>query len=110
MLVILLVPFAVMGGFLPESTSVGSVSPASIAIVVFFLLGMIGLNRARRRPVWRATNEAPQPETAEKGPPNLFERMPTRAVVGAFVAAVAASAVTAARLHRGVLLLTAVPG
>ena len=45
MLVIVLVTIAVMGGFLPESTSVGSVSPASLAIVVFFLLGMLGLNR-----------------------------------------------------------------
>lgn len=98
MLVIVLVTFAVMGGFLPASTSVGSVSPASIAIVVFFLLGMIGLNRARRRPVWRVAAEVSEPQTAEKGPPNLFERMSTMAVVGAFVAA---SAVT---LVAGVLL------
>jgi cation:H+ antiporter len=86
MLVIVLVTIAVMGGFLPESTAVGSVSPASIAIVVFFLLGMIGLNRARRRPVWTVSEAAEEPDRAQT-PPNLFERMSTRAVVGAFLLA-----------------------
>jgi cation:H+ antiporter len=87
MLVIVLVTIAVMGGLLPESASVGSVSPASLAIVVFFLLGMLGLNRARRRPVWTVSEGAGEPATASEGPPNLFERMSTGAVVGAFLLA-----------------------
>ena len=100
MLVIVLVTIAVMGGFLPESAAVGSVSPASLAIVVIFLLGMVGLNRARRRPVWRVSEEPhePEPATDAAKPPNRFERMSTRVVVGAFLAA---SAVT---LVAGVLL------
>lgn len=98
MLVIVLVTFAVMGGFLPESSAVGSVSPASIAIVLFFLLGMVGLNRSRRRPVWKASETDEKPPFAAEALPNLFERMSTAAVVGAFLAA---SAVT---LVAGVLL------
>lgn len=101
MLVIVLVTIAVMGGFLPESTAVGSVSPASLGIVVFFLLGMIGLNRARRRPVWRASDNAQdaEPATAE-GPPNLFERMSTKAVVGAFLVASAITLVAGVMLEQ----------
>ena len=52
MLVVVLVAIALMGGFLPESTAIGPVSPASVGIVVFFMLGMLGLNRARRRQAW----------------------------------------------------------
>lgn len=102
MLVIVLVTIAVMGGFLPESAAVGSVSPASLAIVVFFLLGMIGLNRARRRPVWRVSDSAqkPGPDAAEKGPPNLFERMSTKAVVVAFLGASAVTLVAGVMLEQ----------
>ncbi|HEU6443456.1 MAG TPA: hypothetical protein VFL61_00200 [Gaiellaceae bacterium] len=99
MLVIVLVTIAVMGGFLPESTAVGSVSPASIAIVVFFLLGMLGLNRARRRPVWIPSETAQEPARAET-PPNLFERMSTRAVVGAFLLASAITLVAGVMLEQ----------
>ena len=52
-LVITVLLIALMGAFLPTSTALGSVSPASIGIVVFFLLGVYGINRARRRPAWR---------------------------------------------------------
>jgi cation:H+ antiporter len=86
MLVIALVTIAVMGGLLPESTAVGSVSPASLAIVVLFLLGMLGLNRSRRRPVWTASSGTDESARVER-PPNLFEKMSTRAVVGVFLLA-----------------------
>ena len=97
MLVIVLVTIAVMGGLLPESAALGSISPASLAIVVLFFLGMIGLNRARRRPVWRTETEGAQ-RTGGEGPPNLFERMSTGMVVVGFLLA---SGVT---LVAGVLL------
>jgi cation:H+ antiporter len=87
MLVIVLVTIAVMGGLLPESAAVGSISPASLAIVVLFFLGMIGLNRARRRPVWRPAGETAPSPPAAGGPPNLFTKMSTTMVVGGFVAA-----------------------
>jgi cation:H+ antiporter len=87
MLVIVLVSIAVMGGLLPESASIGPVSPASLAIVVLFLLGMIGLNRARRRQVWRVADESDRTEPPAAEARNQFTKATTAVVVGAFVAA-----------------------
>ena len=70
-----------MGGFLPETTAVGPVSPASIAIVVFFLLGMLGLNRARQRRAWMIAGDAPPP--AGEGA-NRFKSSTTMIVLGVF--------------------------
>jgi cation:H+ antiporter len=81
MLVIVLVTIAVMGGFLPETTAVGPLSPASIAIVVFFLLGMLGLNRARQRRAWMIAGDAPPP--AGEGA-NRFKSSTTMIVLGVF--------------------------
>ena len=81
-MVVVLVTLAVMGGLLPESTAIGSVSPMSIAIVVFFLLGVIGINRARTRPAWTFAGEAPP--KAEEGP-NKFRSSSTGAVIGVFL-------------------------
>ena len=100
MLVIVLVSIAVMGGFLPESAAVGSVSPASLAIVVFFLLGILGLNRARRRPVWQAANDAAPAASAASEPENLFSKMSTAMVVGAFLAASAVTLVAGVFLEQ----------
>jgi|SRR5215203_6595902 len=47
-LVIGLVTLAIMSGILPESTAIGPVSPMSLAIVVYFVLGMVAINRARQ--------------------------------------------------------------
>jgi cation:H+ antiporter len=80
-MVVVLVTLAVMGGLLPESTAIGPVSPMSIAIVVFFLLGVIGINRARSRPGWSFAGEAP-PQAEEA--PNRFKAASTGAVLGAF--------------------------
>jgi cation:H+ antiporter len=44
-LVIGLVTIAIMGRLLPESTALGPVSPMSLAVVVFFVLGMAAINR-----------------------------------------------------------------
>ena len=81
-MVVVLVTLAVMGGLLPESTAIGSVSPMSIAIVVFFLIGVIGINRARTRPGWTFAGEAP-PKAEEA--PNRFKVSSTRAVIGVFL-------------------------
>ncbi|MBM2823113.1 MAG: sodium/hydrogen exchanger [Thermoleophilia bacterium] len=82
MLVIVLVTIALMGGFLPETTAVGPLSPASIAIVVFFLLGMLGLNRARQRRAWMIAGDAPLP--AGEGGANRFKSSTTMIVLGLF--------------------------
>ena len=81
MLVIAVVTIAVMGGFLPETTAIGPVSPASLAILVFFLLGIIGLNRARTRRAWVPAVEAPEPVGEA---PNRFKASTTAIVLGVF--------------------------
>lgn len=53
LLVVLVVSATLMGALLPESTSIGPVSPASLVIVVIWLGGLYALNRARRSPAWR---------------------------------------------------------
>jgi cation:H+ antiporter len=96
-LVIVLVALAIMGGLLPETTAIGPVSPMSLAIVVFFLVGMIGINRGRRRVAWKpAATASTVADKAE--PPNRLATSSTAAVLGAFAAA---SGVT---LGAGVLL------
>lgn len=74
-LVITVLAIALMGAFLPASAALGSVSPASIAIVVFFVLGIFGINRARRRPAWKLTGD-PLPEPQEG--PNRFRNSATK--------------------------------
>jgi cation:H+ antiporter len=80
-MVVVLVTLAVMGGLLPESTAVGPVSPVSIAIVAFFLVGVMGINRARSRPGWTFAGDAP-PQAAEA--PNRFKTASTRTLLGVF--------------------------
>jgi cation:H+ antiporter len=89
-MVVVLVTLAIMGGLLPESTSIGPVSPMSLAIVVFFLVGVVGINRARTRPGWAVAGEAPP---AAKEAPNRFRASSSAAVLGLFGAA---SAITLA--------------
>jgi len=95
MLVIALTTFALMGGLLPETTAIGPVSPASLAIVIFFLLGMLGLNRARRRQAWAIAGDPPPPAGEA---PNKLKAKTTAIVFGLFALA---SAVT---LVAGVML------
>ena len=84
MLVIGLASIAVMGGFIPETTSVGPVSPASIGIVVLFLLGILGLNRARKQEVWVVAGDQPPPAGEA---PNRFRATTTAVVLGVFAIA-----------------------
>ena len=73
LLVISVLLIALMGGLLPSSTALGPVSPASIGIVVFFVLGVFAINRARRKPAWTHTGVAPptrrRGRTASGSPP-----------------------------------------
>jgi cation:H+ antiporter len=80
-MVVVLVTLAIMGGLLPESTAIGPVSPMSLAIVAFFLIGVIGINRARRRPGWTFAGEPPP---AAEEAPNRFKTASTRAVLAVF--------------------------
>jgi cation:H+ antiporter len=53
LLVVLVVSAALMGSLLPDSTRIGPVSPASLAIVAIWLAGLYSLNRARQSPAWQ---------------------------------------------------------
>jgi cation:H+ antiporter len=52
LLVILVVANVVMGAFLPPTTSVAGVSPASLGIVLTWVVGMVVLNRTRQAVTW----------------------------------------------------------
>jgi cation:H+ antiporter len=54
LLVIVTVTATVAGGLLPQSTSIGPVSPASIMIVVLWLAGLVVLNHVRQNLRWQA--------------------------------------------------------
>jgi cation:H+ antiporter len=103
-LVVLTVTATVAGGLLPESASIGPVSPASIAIVVLWVGGLVVVNRARNDLRWRA--EAPESHPGRTGrrqpsAPRPYGDRSTAAVVAVFAIA---SAVT---LVAGVVLADA---
>jgi cation:H+ antiporter len=83
-LVIVVLLIALMGSFLPAPTAIGSVSPASIGIVLFFVLGVVAINRGRRNPAWRLAGEAPPPA---REAPNRFKSSSTKVVLGFFALA-----------------------
>jgi cation:H+ antiporter len=55
-LVVSVVALAIMGALLPKSAAIGPMSPASIAIVVVWLLGILALNRTRTSQRWKAVS------------------------------------------------------
>lgn len=52
LLVIFVVSGVLMGSLLPESTAIGPLSPASLAIAVVWVCGVWLLNNVRKRPAW----------------------------------------------------------
>ena len=62
MLVVLTVAVVLMGALLPRTVTFGGrVSPASVAIVVVWILGVWVLNRVRSHPRWKVVMEGSQP-------------------------------------------------
>jgi cation:H+ antiporter len=61
LLVIFVVSGVLMGALLPESVKIGTVSPASLAIVLAWLLGIYALNSARKAPRWRVEMPGSRP-------------------------------------------------
>jgi cation:H+ antiporter len=62
LLVILVVAGVQMGALLKPSTAIGGVvSPASVGIVVVWLVGVYGINRAAKDPRWSVTMPGSQP-------------------------------------------------
>ena len=75
LLVVLVVSGVLMGALLKPSTAIGGVvSPASLGIVVAWLIGVYVINRVRRSPRWRITMEG-----SRRGRRNRREPMPNQA-------------------------------
>ena len=104
LLVVLVVSGVLMGSLLPQSTAIaGRVSPASIAIVVVWVIGIYVINRVRKDPRWKVEMPGSHPgrrHHREDHPtqPHPFAARSTATVMILFGAA---SAVT---LAAGVLL------
>jgi cation:H+ antiporter len=96
-MVVVLVVLAVMGGLLPESVAIGPISPVSLGIVAFFLVGVIGINRARSHVAWKLAGEAPPPPADA---PNRFKAASTGVVLGVFGAASAVTLVAGVALEQ----------
>ena len=90
LLVILVVAGVQMGALLKPSTAIGGVvSPASVGIVVVWLVGVYGINRAARDPRWSVTMPGSQPgrrrrERAHPDQPHPFAGSSTARVAAIF--------------------------
>lgn len=68
MLVVLVVSVVLMGALLKPSTSIGGVvSPASIAIVVMWVIGVYVINRVRKNPRWSVSMPGSRPGRRRHG-------------------------------------------
>jgi cation:H+ antiporter len=103
LLVIVVVVVTVAGGLLKPTAAIGSVSPASIAIVILWLLGLVWLNRLRKGMRWRVEAPRSHPGRAHHRQPRSKGQHPFEGQSTGFVALMflAASAVT---LVAGVVL------
>ena len=54
-LVVVVVAFVLMGSLLPDTVAIRGVSPASILVVVAWLVGIYVINRVRKNEPWRVT-------------------------------------------------------
>ena len=91
-LVVAVTSVAMLGALLPPRVVIFRMSPASIAIVVIWLAGMVLLNRVRNSPKWEITmpGSAPgRPHRRVKHPvaPHPYEKNSTATVVLVFAAA-----------------------
>jgi cation:H+ antiporter len=104
LLVILVVAGVAMGSLLKESTAIaGRISPASVAIVVIWLVGLYVINRSRKDPRWKVEMPGAQPGRHRHSQPHPEQPHPYAGRSTRFVALIfgAACAVT---LVAGVML------
>ncbi len=105
MLVVLVVSGVLMGSLLRPSTAIGGVvSPASIAIVVVWLVGVYVINRVRKNPRWSVSMPGSHPgrrHRRERHPEQLhpFPTRSTAQVAGIFGAACAVTLVAGVGLE-----------
>jgi cation:H+ antiporter len=95
MLVVLVVSGVLMGALLEPSTAIGgAVSPASVAIVVVWLVGVYVIDRVRKNPRWSVSMPGSQRgrrhrREAHPDVPHPFAARSTRQVAAIFAAACA---------------------
>ena len=91
MLVVLVVSGVLMGALLRPSTAIGGVvSPASIAIIVVWTVGVYVINRVRKDPRWSVSMPGSHPGRRHRRQPHPaqshpFTGSPTRRVIGIFL-------------------------
>jgi cation:H+ antiporter len=86
--VVLVVSVVLMGALLRPAISVGGVvSPASIVIVVLWLLSIYTINRARKEPRWSATVPGSRPGRRRRERSAARRRLPARASAGRTIGA-----------------------
>lgn len=90
LLVIIVVAGVEMGALLKPTTAIaGTVSPASLGIVIFWLLGLYAIRRAAKDPRWSVTMPGSQPgrrrrERAQPDQPHPYAGLSTVQVAGIF--------------------------
>jgi cation:H+ antiporter len=96
LLVVLVVSGVLMGALLPPTTAIGGVvSPASLAIVAVWMIGIYVINRVRKDPRWSVSMPGSQPgrrhhrEPRPAEAPHPFAKRSTAVVAGIFAAACA---------------------
>ena len=105
MLVVLLVSGVLMGALLRPSTAIGGVvSPASIALVVVWLVGLYVINRVRKDPRWSVSMPGSRPGRRHHRQPHAAEAHPfatasTLRVAGIFAGACAVTLVAGGALE-----------
>ncbi len=77
LLVIFVVCGVLMGSLLPESTSIGPVSPASLGIVLVWFAGIYAINAARKTHRWKVEVPGSRPGRPHRRIPHPKEK-PTR--------------------------------
>lgn len=103
LLVIFVTAGVLMGSLLPESTRLGPISPASLAIAVAWVAGVYALNKARQAPRWEVHAPGSRPGRRDARTPHPDERPTpiTRSTARALTVFLVSAAVT---LVAGVVL------
>ena len=105
LLVVLVVSGVLMGALLPPTTAIGGVvSPASIAIVVLWTVGIYVINRVRKDPRWSVSMPGSRPgrlhhREARPEQPHPFAAHSTAVVAGIFAAACAVTLIAGVGLE-----------
>jgi len=105
MLVVLVASGVLIGALLKPSTAIGGVvSPASVTIVVVWLVGVSVINRVRKNPRWSVSMPGSQPGRRHRGEPlpaapHPFAQRSTSKVAGIFGVACAVTLVAGVGLE-----------